>query len=73
MIKKRFGTRLISLRKSAGFTQEQLAEAANYSVEFISFIERGVNAPSLEGMERLARALKVAEMELFRFESENKS
>lgn len=69
MIKSKFGRRLASIRNDKGLTQEQLAEAADYSVEFISFIERGVHAPSLEGMERLARALKVAEVELFRFEN----
>ena len=67
MIKINFGKRLAALRKASGLTQEQLAEKAEYSVEFISFIERGVHAPSLDGVERLARSLNVAEAELFRF------
>ena len=64
---RNFGKRLAALRKASGLTQEQLAEKAEYSVEFISFIERGVHAPSLDGVERLARSLNVAEAELFRF------
>ncbi len=68
MIKIKFGNRLCSLRKAACLTQEELAEASAYSVEFISFMERGQNGPSLEGIERLATALKVKESQLFEFE-----
>ena len=67
MIKTKFGERVTALRKAAGLTQEQLAENADYSVEFISFIERGIHGPSLEGVERLARALDVSEAQLFDF------
>ena len=67
MIKVLFGKRLCALRKAAKLTQEELAEVSDYSVEFISFMERGQNGPSLEGIERLANALKVKEYELFNF------
>ena len=53
-------------------TQEGLAEKADYSVEFISFIERGQHGPSLEGIERLARAMNLKESELFDFEEDGK-
>ena len=39
--------------------------------EFISFIERGKNGPSLEGIKRLARALAVTEADLFNFTEES--
>ena len=67
MIKKQLGQRIVRLRKEAGFTQEVLAEKANYSVEFISFVERGINAPSVEGCDRIAKALGIPLKELFNF------
>lgn len=73
MIKTKFGKRLTELRKSSSLTQEQLAEAADYSVEFISFMERGQNGPSLEGIERLARALNIKESTLFEFAEDDRS
>lgn len=48
-------------------TQEQLAEAADISVDFLSLVERGVNAPSFTTLERLADALGVPEKDLFEF------
>jgi transcriptional regulator with XRE-family HTH domain len=48
-------------------TQEQLAETVGCSVEFISLVERGVNAPAVASLERFARALKVEVRELFNF------
>jgi transcriptional regulator with XRE-family HTH domain len=65
VIKKSLGKRIAALRKKAGFTQEKLAEKADYSVEFISFVERGVYSPSVEGCERIAKALKVRVRDLF--------
>jgi transcriptional regulator with XRE-family HTH domain len=43
-IRKKFGIRIRKLRHQAGLTQEQLAESADISVDFISLIERGINA-----------------------------
>jgi len=48
-------------------TQEQFAEAASVSVDFLSLEERGINSPSFETMERFAKALKVRVAELFNF------
>ena len=50
-------------------TQEQLAEAAEISVDFLSSMERGVNAPSFETLEKLSQALDVPVKELFDFNS----
>lgn len=69
MIKKRVGQKIASLRKEKGFTQEKLAEASSYSVEFISFVERGIHAPSIEGCERIACAFNISLSELFDFDS----
>jgi len=72
VIKTKFGKRLFALRRAAKLTQEQLAEQSDYSVEFISFVERGQHGPSLEGIERLSKALGVTEADLFDFEEEGK-
>jgi len=45
-----------------------MAEALDCSVEFISLVERGVNAPSVAGLEKFAKILKVEVKELFNFE-----
>ncbi len=39
--------------------QVQLAKEVGLSVEFISLVERGVNAPSIARLEEFAKALKV--------------
>ena len=66
-LKTSFGRRIRALRKRKGMTQEQLAEAADISVDFLSLMERGVNAPSFATLERLADALGVPEKGLFEF------
>jgi transcriptional regulator with XRE-family HTH domain len=65
--KKLLGQRIAELRKSNGFTQEQFAEKTDYSVEFISFVERGINAPSIEGCARIAKALGISLKDIFDF------
>jgi transcriptional regulator with XRE-family HTH domain len=65
--KKQLGRQIAALRRSKKLTQEKLAEKSGYSVEFISLVERGVNAPSVEGCERIARALHVSLKDLFDF------
>lgn len=67
MIKKKLGDRIAELRKESKLTQEKLAEMSDYSVEFISLVERGINAPTVEGLERIAIALEVTVKDLFNF------
>src|SRR5262245_50962665 len=67
MLRSRFGKRLRYLRRLRDLTQEQLAEAVGISVEFLSNMERGVNAPSFETLERLGEVLQVPIHELFLF------
>ena len=67
-LRQRFGKRLQVLRKEAGLSQEKLAERADISVDFLSLLERGVNAPSFETLEKLAKALGVEVRGLFDFE-----
>ena len=67
----RFGAQLRALRLQAGLTQEQLAESADVSVNFVSLVERGLKSPTLATMERLAIALKVPLVDLFRFDNDS--
>ena len=72
MLQKKLGRRIASLRKARKLTQEQLAEALDCSVEFISLVERGVNAPSVAGLEKFAKILKVEVKDLFIFEEKKR-
>jgi transcriptional regulator with XRE-family HTH domain len=67
VIEKSLGRRIAEIRKSNGLTQEDLAEKSGYSVEFISLVERGLNAPSVAGLAKIAKALKVEVKDLFDF------
>lgn len=67
MLQKRLGQRIAELRRNRGLTQVQLARAVGGSVEFISRLERGVNAPSVAWLEGFAKTLKVKVVDLFTF------
>jgi len=66
-IQQKLGKRIADLRRDAQMTQAQLAEASGYSEDFIGLVERGINAPSVEGLEKIAKALKVGMKNLFDF------
>lgn len=68
MLQKKLGQRIAALRKKQGLTQEALAEVIGCSVEFISLVERGVNAPSVAGLQGFADALDVEVRDLFTFD-----
>jgi transcriptional regulator with XRE-family HTH domain len=72
VLQKKLGHRIATLRRARKLTQEKLAEALKCSVEFISLVERGVNAPSVAGLEEFANALKVEVKELFTFEKDKR-
>jgi transcriptional regulator with XRE-family HTH domain len=68
VLQKKLGQRIATLRKKQGLTQEALAETIGCSVEFVSLVERGVNAPSVAGLQGFANALDVEVRDLFTFE-----
>ena len=68
MLQRKLGKRIGDLRRARKLTQEQLAEAVGCSVEFISLVERGVNAPSVARLQAFAEALKAEVKDLFTFE-----
>lgn len=64
-----FGRTLAKLRNQRNLTQEQLAEYAGLSVDFLSLIERGQRAPSFKTLERLTIVLQVKARDLFDFDN----
>lgn len=56
---RRLGKQLRSLRRDKDITQEQLAEALQVSVSWVSRIERGKRLPNLKYLFRLATLLRV--------------
>ena len=56
---QKIGQRIRMLRMKSGLTQEQLAEASDLSVPYLSHIERGSKRASLETLVRVAGALDV--------------
>lgn len=59
-----FGIALRRVRRERGLSQEALAEATGLSTNFVGEMERGLKAPGLGVIVRLARALDVSIHEL---------
>ena len=53
------GNRIRQLRGEYGYTQEQLAEYAEISVDFVGLIETGRSSMSLKNLAKIALALNV--------------
>jgi transcriptional regulator with XRE-family HTH domain len=66
-LRKQFGFRVREIRAERGMTQERFAEVLNISVDFLSLMERGINAPSFETLERMAKKLRIPVAHLFTF------
>ncbi len=64
-IRKGLGKRIRLLRKSKGFTQEDLGEKAGLSYKFVGEIERGEVNISLDSLLNIADALGVTINDLF--------
>jgi transcriptional regulator with XRE-family HTH domain len=67
-LKAKFGKRLRAIRLERRLTQEQFAETLNISVDFLSLIERGRNAPSFETLDEISKRLKTSVAALFTFD-----
>ena len=64
-IRKTFGKRVRTLRKSKGYSQESFVDAASLHRTYIGAIERDEQNVSLDNIERIAKALKIQIAELF--------
>lgn len=64
VLPKTIGKKVKKRRTSLGLTQEELAEKVGISRTYMGFVEQGRNVPTLETLEKIARALKVKTSEL---------
>lgn len=64
-LKKQIGSRIQTLRKEKGITQEKLAEAAGLDRVGVGYIEQGVRAARLRSLLRIAKVLGCEVRELF--------
>lgn len=64
---RKFGERIVSLRKNAGYTQDELAFKVNISTSYLSAIERGISDTTISTAKRLAKAFNITLSELFEF------
>lgn len=71
-LRQKFGKHLREIRAQRRMTQEQFAETLDLSVDFLSLIERGKNAPSFETLDKIAKRLKMSVADLFDFSSSSR-
>jgi transcriptional regulator with XRE-family HTH domain len=63
---RRFGKHVREVRERSGFSQESLAAASQLHRNYVGGIERGERNPSLINIIKIAAALEIEPMELFR-------
>ncbi len=63
---KAFGKQVAEVRRSRGFTQQQLAERISMSVVAIAYIETGKRWARLGTLNKIAASLKVDIADLFK-------
>ncbi|WP_076398559.1 helix-turn-helix transcriptional regulator [Rhizobium sp. RU33A] len=56
-IRELFARNLRKMRQAKGLSQEELAHRANVDRTYVSSLERAVYSPTIEVLEKLARAL----------------
>ena len=67
-LREQFGLRLKAIRLARKMSQEQFAELIDISVDFLSLIERGINAPSFENLDAFSARLGMPVSALFDFD-----
>lgn len=65
VLPKNLGNKIQKLRNKQDLTQEELADKVGISRAYMGYIEQGRATPSLEVVEKVARALKVNLRDLF--------
>jgi transcriptional regulator with XRE-family HTH domain len=53
------------LRQKRGLSQEELADRAGLNRNYVGMIEREENAPTVDALEQIAKALDINAVELF--------
>jgi transcriptional regulator with XRE-family HTH domain len=59
-IRARFGGKVRALRAKAGLSQDDFADQVGIHRTYMSGIERGVRAPTIIVVEKIAKALQVS-------------
>jgi transcriptional regulator with XRE-family HTH domain len=68
-LREKFGQRIKLIRLARRLSQEQFAELLGISVDFLSLIERGINAPSFENLDVFSAQLNMPLSVLFDFDA----
>jgi transcriptional regulator with XRE-family HTH domain len=68
-LREKFGQRLRAIRLARKLSQEQFSELLGISVDFLSLIERGINAPSFENLDAFSVQLSMPLSALFDFDA----
>ena len=68
-LREKFGQRLRAIRLARKLSQEQFSELLGISVDFLSLIERGINAPSFENLDAFSVQLSMPLSSLFDFDA----
>jgi transcriptional regulator with XRE-family HTH domain len=72
-LRKQFGLRIRQIRDEMDQSQEEFAEMIGMSVDFLSLIERGRNAPSFKKLELMVKRLDVSAAYLFTFDDSQRA
>lgn len=67
-IKVFIGQKIKAIRKSRGFTQEQLSELVGIEPQSLSYIETGKFAPSPDTLQKLSEVMNVKPYEFYYFD-----
>ena len=71
--KNLLGARIKEMRKLRGLSQEKLAEMINIDPKHLSRIEVGRSFPSMDTLDKIAKALRVDLKDLFEFSHHGKT
>ena len=69
-LKEKFGRNLQFIRKAKGYTQAELGELIHLQQRQITRLERGINFPSIETVEKIAEKLEVPVKCFFDFKTD---
>ncbi|MGI6393588.1 MAG: helix-turn-helix domain-containing protein [bacterium] len=67
-IRENFGQRLKMLRKHKGMSQDDISFASGVDRSYLSEIENGKSSPTIDMVDKIARALNIAPNEFFIFD-----
>ena len=63
---KKLGKRIAELRKKRGFSQEGFAHECGFHRSYMGAVERGEKNITIQGVDRIAKTLKISLSELLR-------